>query len=250
MVKKPGVDYDHRTAQPLHSVDGAKEGLRTIFPAEFPRTVLDVGCGTGSWLRAALNLGAEEVLGIDGAEIPPGLLHVASENIRTADLGSPLDLGRRFDLVLCLETAEHLEPEQAGVLADSLVRHGDLILFSAAAPGQDGIHHVNLQWPSYWQKLFNDRGFACSDAVRWSIWENPRIEPWYRQNMMMVSRNEKLAGTEPRILPVLHPEVVAAWGRIWDDAKAIENGTLPLGWYAAVPFKAALAKVRRFTSGK
>ena len=239
------IDYDHSAAQHLHSVEGAHEALRTIFRSDVPRSVLDVGCGNGSWLKAALDLGAKEVVGVDGAEVSPTLLHVPADRIQTADLSERLDLGRRFDLVICLETAEHLEPQSAEVLIDTLVRHGDLILFSAAAPGQDGTHHVNLQWPSYWRQLFNDRGFACSDSVRWSIWENGRIEPWYRQNMMIVRRDEELAGTEPPILPVLHPEVIAAWGRIWDDARAIEKGNLPLRWYATGPFKAALAKLRR-----
>jgi len=240
-----GVEYDHRTVQQLHSVEGAREALRTILPSGFPRTVLDVGCGNGSWLRAALDLGAEDSFGVDGAEVPPDLLHVSTDHIHTADLGLPLNLGRRFDLVMCLETAEHLDPQNAEVLVESLAMHAAMILFSAAAPGQDGVHHVNLQWPAYWQELFNGRGFVCSDAVRWSVWDNATIEPWYRQNMMMAAHDPQRAGAEPRILPVLHPEVVAAWGRIWEDARAIENGTLPFSWYATVPFKASLAKLRR-----
>jgi SAM-dependent methyltransferase len=250
MRKARAVEYDHLAAETLHTVEGAAEALSMLFPSNFPQSVLDIGCGNGSWLRAALDRGAQEIVGVDGVKLDPTLLHVPADCVHTADLSLPVDLGRCFDLVICLETAEHLEARSAKTLVDTIVRHGELILFSAAAPGQDGVHHVNLRWPAYWQKLFNDCGFACSDSVRWSLWENARIEPWYRQNMMTARRDEKLAGTEPRILPVLHPDVVAAWGRIWDDAKAIENGALPLGWYAAVPFKAALAKLRRFTSGK
>src|SRR5690348_7395490 len=119
--------------------------------------------------------------------------------IRRADLNEPIELGRRFDLVLCLETAEHLKPESSETIVDTLVRHGDLILFSAAAPGQGGPGHINCRWPAFWQKLFNERGFTCSDAVRWTIWNDGRIEPWYRQNLMVVTRDEALAGNEARI---------------------------------------------------
>ena len=117
------------------------------------------------------------------------------EHVRQADLSRPLNLARRFDLVLCLEVAEHLEPASAATIIDTLTAHGDRILFSAAAPGQPGMHHVNCQWPDYWQRLFNARGFACDGAVRWEIWRNGRIEPWYRQNLMMA------VGTKPVPVP-------------------------------------------------
>jgi 2-polyprenyl-3-methyl-5-hydroxy-6-metoxy-1,4-benzoquinol methylase len=157
------VAYDHELAAPFHSVSGAREALRLIFPDGMPRSVLDVGCGTGTWLSASLDEGASEVLGIDGGMLSPQQLYIPASQVRHADLNQPLKLGRLFDLVLCLETAEHLEPENAATIVETLTGHGDRILFSAAAPGQQGMHHVNCRWPVYWQQLFNDLGFACSD---------------------------------------------------------------------------------------
>jgi len=75
------------------------------------------------------------------------------------------DLKRKFDAVLCLEVAEHLDSAFAPTLIDALIKHGNLIYFSAACPGQTGQHHVNCQWPVYWQQLFNERGFACEDDL-------------------------------------------------------------------------------------
>jgi hypothetical protein len=139
-------------------------------------------------------------------------------------------LDRRFDLVLCLEVAEHLEGAQAEILIDSLVCHSDVVLFSGAAPGQPGQHHVNCQWPEYWQHLFNTRGYVCSDRIRWTIWNDSRVEPWYRQNIFVASLNPTAAGKEPRILPVRHPE---SWW--WDDrnhfVRLIEEGLMPPLWY-------------------
>jgi 2-polyprenyl-3-methyl-5-hydroxy-6-metoxy-1,4-benzoquinol methylase len=60
-------------------------------------------------------------------------------------LDSPLDLGRAFDLVISLEVAEHLPESAADAFIDSLVRHGDVILFSAAIPFQGGHRHINEQ---------------------------------------------------------------------------------------------------------
>lgn len=223
---------------------GAREALRAIFPDEFPNSVLDVGCGSGSWLAAALELGAKDVVGVERVKIHAELMQVDAGSVKRADLATPLDLGRKFELVLCLETAEHLEAAHASTLVDGLARHGNRILFSAAVPGQSGMGHVNCQWPSYWQALFNARGFVCSDEVRWAIWDNPKIEPWYRQNLMLAVRDEARAGREPRVRSVVHPDLFALHSA-GDQLREIEQGALPASWYAITPVTAAAAKLGR-----
>jgi SAM-dependent methyltransferase len=246
------VDYDHRLLADRHSVEGARATLRALFGGSMPKSLLDVGCGTGTWLEAALDLGARDVLGVDGAALPDDLLRVPGNHFCSADLGRPLSLGRRFELVLCLEVAEHLDAASAATLVDSLTAHGDRILFSAAAPGQAGMHHVNCQWPEYWQRLFNARGYACSDAVRWQIWDNADIEPWYRQNLMLAVRDPANAGQEPRIRRVLHPEVtrMTADDFLEDNVRSIERGRLSWQWYLTSPLRAAVAKIGRRLQAK
>lgn len=245
------VDYDHRAHAHAHSVEGALHALRLIFEEEKPLTVLDIGCGMGTWLRAALELGASEVLGVDGVDLPSDLLLVPKDRVIVRDLGEPLELGRRFDLVLCLETAEHLEPEYGATIIDSIIAHGDRILFSAAVPGQHGTHHVNCRWPDYWQSLFNARGFSCDDSIRWRLWDDPLVEPWYRQNLMAAVRDPANAGHEPRIKSVLHPEVVLDEKSFLEPKlKAIEAGSLPAAWYITTPLNAAIAKIRAKVRGQ
>lgn len=241
------VDYDHVLLGEHHTVEGARETLRALFAEAMPESVLDIGCGTGTWLRAALDCGATAVVGVDGGELPADLLAVPEAVIAKVDLGRPFSLDRKFDLVLCLEVAEHLDPASAQTIVDTITAHGDRILFSAAVPGQPGAHHVNCQWPSYWQRLFNERGYACDDWVRWRIWDNRRIEPWYRQNLMIAVRDEERAGGEPRISAILHPEVVAqpGWALRNADYGLLEQGLLPFRWYLAAPVKATLAKLGR-----
>ena len=53
------------------------------------------------------------------------------------NLGEYVSLGERFDLALCLEGfAEHLAEEDVGQLVGNLVRHSDVVVFSAAIPGR------------------------------------------------------------------------------------------------------------------
>jgi len=207
------IDYDHQ--RNLHTLQGPRLALPIIFPSEFPRSVLDVGCGTGTWLRAAIDLGAGEILGIDGVPIAPEDLLFDARFFNNRDLTTYFDLGRKFDVALCLEVAEHLDEQFAPTLIATLTRHSDYVVFSAACPNQPGQHHVNCQWPSFWQGLFNEHGFACYDDLRWKIWDNEKIEPWYRQNLFTAKRIPDLAGREARIRSVIHPEIAALQIRVF-----------------------------------
>jgi hypothetical protein len=202
------IDYDH--SRNPHTLRGAEAALSQIFSRERPNSLLDVGCGTGTWMKAAMDSGVSDSLGIDGADLPADQLHVPKELIRHHDLSLPWNLDRNFEAVLCLEVAEHLDVSSAKTLIDALVRHGEMIYFSAACPGQNGQHHVNCQWPVYWQQLFNDRGYVCEDTLRWQIWDDERIEPWYRQNLFLARYAPREAGYETRIKGVVHPEML--WG--------------------------------------
>lgn len=240
------VDYDHELNRSIHTVSGASEVLRIAFPAAMPGSVLDVGCGSGTWLRAAQDRGVAYLFGVDGVTLDPARLHIDKKLIRQVDLNKSLDLGRRFDLVICLEVVEHLDQSSAATIVDTLCRHGDDILFSAAAPGQAGTHHVNCQWPAYWQDLFNRNGFVCSDDLRWALWDNEAIEPWYRQNIFRASLDRTVAGTEDRIRSVVHPDAMSTFAHSFFDEHRdlIERGGLRWPWYLTAPIKAAQSKLK------
>lgn len=247
------IDYLH--ARNTHSAAGPAAALPVILEevGGRPRSLLDVGCGTGTWLRAALDRGITDVLGIEGVAVAADELQVDGRWIRWGDLTKPLDAGRRFDVALCLEVGEHLDENAAPTLVASLVAVADVVVFSAACPGQPGQHHVNCRWPSYWQRLFNERGFACSDAVRWRLWGIDDVEPWYRQNMFIARRDPGAAGTEPRIPPVLHPAMMTDMILLQDplargratQIREIVAGSMATSWYVATAASAVWAKVAR-----
>jgi hypothetical protein len=143
-----------------------------------PRSVVDFGCGQGEWLDAfPVDV---ETMGVDIAA-PERM------NFAQLDLTEPIQLGT-FDLVLCLETGEHLPEDSADTLIDTLVRHGDVVVFGAAVPGQEGKGHINCQPHRYWHDKFEARGFETRDVIRPLIENDARVSPWYRSNMFVYRR--------------------------------------------------------------
>ncbi|MGH8231814.1 MAG: methyltransferase domain-containing protein [Steroidobacteraceae bacterium] len=170
-----------------------------------PRSVLDVGCGPGAWLGAWQRHGVDDLVGVDGDYVDRSRLPFARERFYPHDLAQPFDLGRRFDLVQCLEVAEHLPAHGAEGLIDSLTRHGDVIVFSAAPPGQGGHDHVNERSYDYWRELLARRGYRASDYLRPRILGDRAIDPWYRYNMLLYVRAERIAALSPQLTASLLP---------------------------------------------
>jgi SAM-dependent methyltransferase len=152
------------------------------------KSVLDVGCGRGAWLAEWRKSGVADIAGVDGEYVTAERLYIEQEEFTCSDLSQPLDLGRHFDLVQSLEVAEHLPPGSAGAFVDSLCRHGDLVLFSAAVVGQGGENHINEQPLEFWRALFAERGYAAYDCVRPIIVADAEVEPWYRYNTVLYAK--------------------------------------------------------------
>ncbi|NUS16230.1 MAG: class I SAM-dependent methyltransferase [Streptomyces sp.] len=177
--------------------DGSRRSAARVLPLVFdlvrPSSVVDVGCGVGSWLAAARQLGVEDVLGVDGPWVSPDALHVPPQCFRQRDLAHPLHLDRRFDLAMCLEAAEHFDADRADSLVADLCALADVVLFSAAIPGQTGTDHRNEQWPPYWRGRFEQWGYVLVDCLRARLWDDPEIEPWYAQNAFLYVDAGRLA---------------------------------------------------------
>ncbi|MBQ6971931.1 MAG: hypothetical protein IJP86_06205 [Synergistaceae bacterium] len=145
------------------------------------------------------------------------LLVIPSECFTQYDLSTPglkdVIPEERFSLTISSEVAEHIDAKFSDAFMDNLTSFSDVILFSAAIPGQGGTHHVNEQWPSYWAEKFRARGFIPADCIRPQIWNDREIFYWYRQNMLLFVRENTLQHypslipeTQRPLLDIVHPE--------------------------------------------
>jgi len=163
----------------------AIEVLKYVMPLYKPSSIVDFGCGTGTWLAAAKQINREiQVIGVDGDYVDTDMLMIEKDEFLPRNLSEELDLHRKFDIAMSLEVAEHLEEKCSDVFVDTLCRHSDIILFSAAHVGQGGDGHVNEQPISYWIEKFKKRGYIWKD-IRDVFKANYDIEQWYRDNISM-----------------------------------------------------------------
>jgi SAM-dependent methyltransferase len=155
-----------------------------------PRSVMDLGCGSGSWLRVFAERGVERIRGYDGGWVPRDKLRIPEDSFIAMDLGKELPTVAGYDLAISLEVAEHLPGTRAGQLVQCLARAAPVVVFSAAIPGQGGTNHINLQWPWYWRDLFAAQGFVCCDPIRPLLWCDERVDWVYRQNVYVFLSHE------------------------------------------------------------
>jgi SAM-dependent methyltransferase len=172
------------------------------------QSVVDVGCGLGTWLAEFAAAGVTDYLGVDGDYVDRSRLAIPPERFLAKDLAQPLEIGRRFDLAVCLEVAEHLPAENADTLVDSLTRLAPVVLFSAAIPYQPGTGHVNEQWPEYWRDRFARRDYVVVDVLRDRLWQNDDVATWYRQNLLLFVNRDRLGD-----YPLLRAEFESAGDR-------------------------------------
>ena len=172
------------------------------------KTMVDFGCATGRWCKAGKELGMTEVLGIDGEYVNVEALVIDKTEFRSENLENYINLSQRYDLAISLEVAEHIPENKSDIFVENLVNAADLILFSAAVPGQGGDFHVNEQLMSYWVEKFERHGYLLYDCIRPEVWKNKNVMSMYRQNCVIFAKNI-LGNVDTRtgIVDIIHPDV-------------------------------------------
>jgi len=179
-------DGDFYSAQKMGSKISAHHYLSHLFGLFKPKSLVDFGCGVGTWIKEANEIGIETVLGLDGNWVQ-SVDNFLGDNIlfKEVDLNTPQILPQQFDMVMSLEVAEHLNPENSQQFIKSLCKAGDVIMFGAAYIGQPGRDHRNCQKHSYWADLFDKEGYKPFDLFRSKFWGSDIVEPWYQQNTFL-----------------------------------------------------------------
>jgi SAM-dependent methyltransferase len=182
------MDVGH--ASNLTSAQEVVPYVISIFPDI--HSVIDFGCGTGTWLSVFKKCGIEKITGLDGDWVDKTQLLIDEDCFVEQDLTKSMNNDEKYDLAISLEVAEHLDEKFADSFLDNLCEKSDLIIFGAAVPNQGGTNHVNEQWQSYWVNKFEMRGYTAIDLLRGKFANNKKVKYFYAQNALVYIRNDKL----------------------------------------------------------
>jgi SAM-dependent methyltransferase len=195
-----------------------------------PDSVFDVGCGIGAYLILFKHSGSSKVLGVDGIPISATILR--STEYREVDLSQPISLDRKFDLVMCLEVAEHLPEDSSSTLMDTVRQHaGGLIIFSAAEPGQPGHGHINTVAISEWLQRWGAVGwFPVLDETL--AMRALATLPWFKRNIIVLRKGANEATNEA----VRHLQMIGAKSYSWQHCDPGVRNEILIGDMPQPPF--------------
>lgn len=150
-----------------------------------PNTVLDLGCGPGTYVNCFTDLGIS-CIGYDTDPRVEGKDNLLCKSI--------FDLEHSADLTLCMEVAEHIDSSAndriASTMFDSLAPEG-LLIWTAAKPGQGGVGHINCQTKEYWEEKLNATGLVrcpdMEDKLKTYITKGYHMG-WFVQNLMIYKK--------------------------------------------------------------
>lgn len=196
------------------SLEAAKVIMPLVLKITSIKSIVDIGCGVGTWLCAANSLGITDFDGYDGDYVDRSKLYVDVARFHAVNLAEEFSLDRRYDVALSLEVAEHLPSSKTDDFIGKLTDAAPIVVFSAAIPGQGGTSHINERWQDAWRKSFAKRDYQAIDYLRPLIRGNPSVPWWYQQNIMIychpsISFRENAAQAVPAdiSLDLVHPDL-------------------------------------------
>lgn len=158
-----------------------------LFNCDSEQSVLDVGCGPGTYVREMRKLGMKAY----GVDIDIRCLK--TPHCEVVDIVNPPFLSiYEPDTVISLEVGEHIPAKDSWNYISYISYQGPkMVIFSAAAPGQGGDGHINCQNKSYWACRFERFGYtydgkATEEFLQYLI-AGPHMG-WLRNNVMIFYR--------------------------------------------------------------
>ena len=169
------------------------------------KSVLDVGCGSGSWLYVFQKYGIKKICGLDSHR-EYKYIRISRDYFKYQNLENRIEIKEKFDLAVSLEVAEHISRSQSQRFVDDLCRGSNIIIFSAATPGQGGENHINENNLDYWRNLFKNNDYYPYDVLRKTFNSNYSIAPWYRFNTLIYANKEGCSNMSYTFLKEYIPE--------------------------------------------
>lgn len=149
-----------------------------------PRRVMDAGCALGLLVEALRTRGVE-AYGVDLSSHAIAHLH---DNVRPYCRHGSIadDFDGRYDLIVCIEVAEHMPPADGEAAIANICRHSDDVLFSSSPVDHREPTHINVHPPEHWAELFarhdffRDVDFDASFITPWAARFRRRRDPIHR----------------------------------------------------------------------
>lgn len=181
----------HRAA--AYSAPAVVRTFKSIYPNA--KTFLDVGSGSGAYAAQLARVGLK-VVALERSASGRRMAIKEGVDCRYFDLSKipPCVVDGRFDVAYCFEVAEHLPEKLAGSLIDFITNMTSNVVFTAAAPGQIGIGHINCQPKEYWINLFSESGFVyCDDITREMTrsFQKHEVIYWLTHNVMIFRQEDE-----------------------------------------------------------
>lgn len=171
---KRGYEDGYHDALFYHEIENSQRNrLRLQLVLEYCRggSLLEIGCGTGGFLRVAEAYFAVMGLDISRGAVEQAALHFG-DRVQVGDVQTGALAGQRWDVVVAFNILEHLrEPSRAlgaiagvldagGLLVGSVPYNGALIgrLVTCLGNFVDRTHLSTLS-PGHWRDLFARAGF-------------------------------------------------------------------------------------------
>ena len=156
--------------------------------------VLDLGSANGFVIDKYVAKG-KHVQGVEiSKEVMPFLSDVAKQRTVFCDATLIGKIGD-FDLVTCIEVAEHIPPERSNALMDVIAKNASkYVYFTAATPYQKGTGHINCMPHFFWLNGFRKRGLELNyDLTEMLVDKINNISPctWLPLNSLILNVSEK-----------------------------------------------------------
>ena len=194
----------------------AFEYLKYLYELYEFNTVLDIGCGACSWLKAAdeiiQNQSKKKIVGIEKFYEPDSNLnfHIHNGDFKNYNLND-LNLNIKFDLSICIEVGEHIKPQDSSHLIKSLTSCSDIVIFGSATLRQSGDLHINTNNHQFWINIFKRYDFEMIDIFRAKFWNSDLVPSIIQNTFLFVKNGSNSAifknNTSP-LVNIIHPKVM------------------------------------------